>query len=345
MYRTIRAIDPTARIVGPNFANYDSDFYRDFLAFDPAERLPAGGDLLARTERRIFQRLVTRAWRITAGIERSLGIPPREICINEYSRITGDLGNPGKLVQWIARFEHSKVDACLAYWTDAGSLNNLVTRDNYNRASGAWWLYRWYGGMSGHTVRVTPPDERAEGLQGLACLDLERQQARILFGGSAGQIELEIQEIEATPCFHSRSTPRCGRPTFCGLAPSEEPRLLFCRQPAGRPRNGQPAGRGCCRFQCVPGHSDPAEGGTSPAARQGLPGRIRRSFRERAGALRWSDANPYVAGIRRQPGRGVLCDPRRSRTLSTPCGCALHRRGAQLARGSSACAWCSTGQR
>ena len=57
------------------------------------------------------------------------------------------MGIPGQLIQWITRFENSKVDACLAYWTDAGSLNNLVTRDNYNKATGAWWLYHWYGAM------------------------------------------------------------------------------------------------------------------------------------------------------------------------------------------------------
>ena len=33
VYQKIKSIDPAARIVGPNFAVYDSAFYHDFLAF------------------------------------------------------------------------------------------------------------------------------------------------------------------------------------------------------------------------------------------------------------------------------------------------------------------------
>jgi len=68
-------------------------------------------------------------------------------------------------------------------------LNNLVTRDNDNQATGSWWLYRWYGAMTGDMVKVIPPDANAEGLQGLAALDSAKKQVRILFGGCAGSIE------------------------------------------------------------------------------------------------------------------------------------------------------------
>ena len=146
--RTIKAVHPAARIVGPNFARYDFSFYREFLAFawehdclpDVISWHELGDDFFAGWDERYADYRAS---------ESALGIPPREICINEYCRIKGDLSVPGRLVQWIARFENSKVDACLAYWTDAGSLNNLVTRDNYNKATGAWWLYHWYAGLSG----------------------------------------------------------------------------------------------------------------------------------------------------------------------------------------------------
>ena len=75
----------------------------------------------------------TSALTISAASKATWVCPTREICINEYCRIKGDLGIPGQLIQRITRFENSKVDACLD-WTDAGSLNNLVTRDYYNRA-------------------------------------------------------------------------------------------------------------------------------------------------------------------------------------------------------------------
>jgi hypothetical protein len=140
--RHIKAIDPAVRIVGPNFARYDSRFYRDFLA--SASQAGCLPDVISWHELNddFFKDWSARYADYRAS-EHSLGIAPREICINEYARIQGDLGNPGKLIQWVARLENSKVDGCLAYWTDAGSLNNLVTRDNYNRATGGWWLYKW----------------------------------------------------------------------------------------------------------------------------------------------------------------------------------------------------------
>ncbi len=140
VYHTIKAMDASARLVGPNFASYDSRLYREFLTF--AKDNACLPDVISWHELgdNFFEGWRTR-YADCRSIESSLGLPAREICINEYARITGDLGKPGILVQWIARFEESKVDACLAYWTDAGSLNNLVTRDNYNKATGAWWLY------------------------------------------------------------------------------------------------------------------------------------------------------------------------------------------------------------
>jgi hypothetical protein len=118
----IKSINTAARIVGPNYATYDSDFYRDFMVFTSQQNcLP---DVISWHELNndFFGGWYSR-YEDFRRIETSLGLPAREICINEYCRMTGDLGIPGQLIQWIARFENSKVDACLAYWTDAGSLN------------------------------------------------------------------------------------------------------------------------------------------------------------------------------------------------------------------------------
>jgi hypothetical protein len=160
-------------------------------------------------------------------IESHLNLPAREICINEYCRKTGDLGIPGQLIQWIVRFENSKVDACLAYWTDAGSLNNLVARNNYNQASGAWWLYRWYGGMTGDTLKVTPPDPNSEGLQGLAALDNAKKQARILLGGCTGDVQIVVTGFESAPCFGNEVHAAVWVTEYTGLNPSEDPALVM----------------------------------------------------------------------------------------------------------------------
>lgn len=198
LYQNIKALDPAARIVGPNFARYDSAVYKDFLTF--AQRHHCLPEVISwhELEADFFAAWYER-YADYRNSEARLGIPAREICINEYGRRSGDLGLPGQLVQWIARFENSKVDACLAYWTTAGCLDDLVTRDNYNQATGAWWLYKWYGDMTGHTVKVTPPEVNAEGLQGLASLDRGKKQVRILLGGASGHADVIVKGFGAAP--------------------------------------------------------------------------------------------------------------------------------------------------
>jgi len=226
VYQKIRSLAPGARIVGPNFANYDSATYREFMIF--ASQNSCLPDVISWHELNdaFFGGWYGR-YEDFRAIERSLGLAPREICINEYCRIQGDLGVPGQLIQWVTRFENSKVDACLAYWTDAGSLNNLAARDHSNRASGAWWLYRWYGGLSGHTVQVTPPDANAEGLQGLAAFDAEKQQARILLGGCSGAVELKVTGCQAAAGWGPKIRAAVWEAQYTGFNPSPDPALVL----------------------------------------------------------------------------------------------------------------------
>ncbi|MEU8612275.1 CBM35 domain-containing protein [Actinoplanes sp. NPDC048791] len=180
VYQRIRSIDPGARIAGPNFAAYRSADLRSFLTAAKANGvLPdvmtwheLGDDFFTGWESH---------YNDYRAMEAALGISPRPITINEYGRFSGDLGVPGNLVQFVARFEKSKVDGCLAYWTTAGGLNDLVTRNN--QATGAWWLYKWYGELTGGTVAVTPPSATGS-LQGVAALDPAKKQARVIFGGN-----------------------------------------------------------------------------------------------------------------------------------------------------------------
>ncbi|RSM70737.1 dockerin [Actinoplanes sp. ATCC 53533] len=180
VYQRIRSIDPGARIAGPNFASYRSADIRSFLtAARDGGVLPdvmtwheLGNDFFTDWDNH---------YNDYRAMETSLGISPRPITINEYGRFSGDLGVPGNLVQFVAKFEKSKVDGCLAYWTTAGGLNDLVTRNN--QATGAWWLYKWYGELTGSTVAVTPPSVSGS-LQGVAALDPAKKQARVVFGGN-----------------------------------------------------------------------------------------------------------------------------------------------------------------
>ncbi len=197
VYRKIRSLDPTAIIVGPNNAKYHRDFYEEFMSFCKKEQcLP---DIISWHE---LESDFFSDWYQHYGhyrsIEKSLGLMEIPICINEYGNWR-DLSVPGRLIQWIARLEDCKVDGCLAYWHAAGNLDDLVTQNN--QATGAWWLFKWYGDLTGNTVKVIPPDVNHEGLQGLAALDSVKKQIRVIFGGISGDCEIIMDGLNAALDF------------------------------------------------------------------------------------------------------------------------------------------------
>ncbi|MDD1623105.1 MAG: hypothetical protein LUQ11_16650 [Methylococcaceae bacterium] len=227
VYDRVKSIHPSARTVGPNLGSYNSDFYRSFLIFCRDNHCLPDSVSWHELEDNFFSGWYDR-YNDYRAMESSLGIAPRDIVINEYGRANGDLSVPGQLVQWISRFETSKVDACLAYWSSAGTFGDLVAQDNYNKATGAWWAYKWYGEMTGHTVKVTPPNERSVGLQGLASLDANKKQARILFGGSASA-DVTVSGVNTAPYLGDKVHATVWEITATGRIASSGPTLKLER--------------------------------------------------------------------------------------------------------------------
>ncbi|AGB41658.1 CBM6-containing protein [Halobacteroides halobius DSM 5150] len=198
VYEKIREIDATALIAGSNNSYYNEEFYADFMAF--AQENNCLPDIITWHELDThFYVDWYKHYNSYRNIEESLGIFPKEIAINEYGTFM-DLSVPGQLIQWLARFEDSKVDACLAYWHDAGALDDLAVENN--KVTGAWWLYKWYSDMAGHTVEVTPPQKNEAGLQGIASLDNDKQEARLLLGGADGDTDIIIEGIDNKSYFN-----------------------------------------------------------------------------------------------------------------------------------------------
>ncbi|MER5428446.1 CBM35 domain-containing protein [Streptomyces sp. NPDC002588] len=192
VYERIRAIDPRARIAGPNEAAYHRRLLTDFLAFARRENvLP---DVLTWHELdsgslRDFQAHHDEY----RSIERESGVAPLTVHIDEYAN-RRDLSVPGQLVQWVSMFERNKVYANQAYWDAAGDLSGNVA--GTNSPNGGWWFFRWYAGLTGDTVRVTPPQPHTvDTLQGLACLDTTRRQAQVLLGGSDGDADVVVRNV------------------------------------------------------------------------------------------------------------------------------------------------------
>ncbi|MEV4861582.1 CBM35 domain-containing protein [Streptomyces ossamyceticus] len=192
VYQRIRAIDPDARIAGPNEASYHTRLLKDFLAFAQRE------DVLPQIM--TWHELGSGSLRDFQGhyddyrsLERQLGIAPLKINIDEYAN-RRDLSVPGQLVQWVSMFERNKVYANQAYWDAAGNMDGNVVRSNI--PNGGWWFFRWYAGLTGDTVKVTPPQANTiDTLQGLASLDTSRRQAQVLLGGSAGDTDVVVREV------------------------------------------------------------------------------------------------------------------------------------------------------
>ena len=236
VYRVIRAIDPKAKIVGPNYYNYRHDTYRNFLVFARDNNVLPDELSWHELQDNFFPGWYDR-YDDYRNLETSLGISPIPIVINEYARSKDDLAVPGKMIQWITRFENSKVQACLAYWVPSGTLSDLVSRTWTNRATGAWWLYKWYAGMTGHTVSLTPPDLYGFGLQGIAALDSSKKQARIIFGGVGSEVDVKIQGFDKTSSFGNSVHVTVWSVASSGLEPSKGP--VFEQEADYAPSNGQ----------------------------------------------------------------------------------------------------------
>ncbi|MDO0930992.1 CBM35 domain-containing protein [Streptomyces sp. DG2A-72] len=192
VYHRIRAIDPDARIAGPNEAAYHTRLLKDFLAFAKRENvLPQvmTWHELGSGSLRDFQAHYDNY----RSLEREAGIAPLKINIDEYAN-RRDLSVPGQLVQWVSMFERNKVLANMAYWDAAGNLSGHVVRSNI--PNGGWWFFRWYAGLTGDTVKVAPPQPNTiDTLQGLASLDTSRRQAQVLLGGSAGDSDVVVKNV------------------------------------------------------------------------------------------------------------------------------------------------------
>ncbi|MGW0648847.1 RICIN domain-containing protein [Streptomyces umbrinus] len=197
VYNHIRALDPDTKIAGPNFAGYNSQTMAEFMAYAKANDVVPEVITWHELQNDFFTDYYNH-YDHYRGVESDLGLSELPIVINEYTRSSGDLGIPGQLIQWITRLENTKVSGDLAYWVTEGTLNGLTTRNN--EATGAWWLYNWYGEMTGKTVTVTPPTQNGA-LQGVATLDASKKQARVVFGGAAGGTDVVVKGFGSASYF------------------------------------------------------------------------------------------------------------------------------------------------
>ena len=197
-YNSIKASDPNAVIAGPNDASYrgHNGMYNYLKFCRDNNCLP---DVVTWHELQVHCLDTMRShFDDYRSICRQLGIEEKQIVINEYADYS-DCGVPGRLVNWIARLEDNRVYGCLPFWHQANNLNDLTA--NANDGNGAWWVYKWYGDMSGDVLSLSTENTTYDGFYGLASIDESKQSATIIAGGNDNDGIINLNNIASTSVF------------------------------------------------------------------------------------------------------------------------------------------------
>lgn len=233
VYDRIRSIIPGAKIGGPNTAAFNSRFFGDFLTYAKSRnQLPdvftwheLGPDSLSNYRGHFAT---------YRSLESARGISPITVNIDEYAN-RRDLSVPGQLAQWATMFEDTKAYAQQPYWDMAGNMDGNTVRTN--AGNGGWWFWHWYAGMTGQTVKATPPQPGVQDtLQGMASLDTSRKQAQVILGGSATDTNVVIDDIPSAT-FGSKVEVTVQALDWSGYDGASEPPRTISRA-AYTPSNG-----------------------------------------------------------------------------------------------------------
>ena len=194
-YKLIKEKTNGAPVGGPAYTDYNSKYIKEFLEYCIANQcIP---DVM------IWHELF---WYSTYGIrdtvkdyrniEKELGIDELRIIIDEYGTFK-DVGTPGNLMQYIASFEETNTEGCLAFWRLPNNMNDLVT--NNNMPTSTWWLYEWYAEMQGLTYKVTKSEKTIPYFSAITTIDEEK--ATIICGGGQGNSRINLEGLSTLDLF------------------------------------------------------------------------------------------------------------------------------------------------
>ena len=194
-YNEIRKDDSTIPIEGPSYSAWNESWMSSFLTYAKADNaLP---QYLSWHELS-GQANIAADVAAAESLESSLGISPIPIVIEEYAE-TGEVGIPGSLVGYIAKFERTGVyEADLAFWNQYGTMGDTLTSTG-GAQNAAWWLYDWYGSMTGEMVSTVPPAQT--GIDGAASVNSAKNQVNVIFGGGSGTAAVTVNGLSSLSGF------------------------------------------------------------------------------------------------------------------------------------------------
>ena len=189
-YRQVRSLDASAVIQGPSFSDHISGMQSFLQNAVATSTVP---DVISWHELESAGKIAGDIATVTSQ-EKALGITPRPIAIEEYAA-PSQVSIPGALVDYIAQFERLGVsNAELAFWNAYGALGDLLTGTG-GSPNAAYWLYRWYGQMTGNMVTVVPPGTAGSGLDGAASVNSAGNQVSVIFGGGSGSTAVTVNGL------------------------------------------------------------------------------------------------------------------------------------------------------
>ncbi|MGW2486412.1 RICIN domain-containing protein [Streptomyces sp. NPDC001606] len=212
-YREVRAKDARTPVQGPSYSSWNQSAMSTFLT--DAKASGTVPDIVSWHELQGSQDIAAHVAAYRA-LESSLGISPRPIAVEEYAK-PDEVGVPGALIGYVAKFERAGVhDAELAFWNHYGTLGDTLT-DTGGSPNGSYWMYRWYGDMSGNMLVTTPPAQT--GIDGIASLNGSGNQLGVVAGGCTGSCAVTVRGLSSLSAFGStvhvrlEYTPSTGRTT------------------------------------------------------------------------------------------------------------------------------------
>lgn len=195
-YDLLRQLDPKERIVGPSYSWYNASKMEEFVKYCSANNCMP--DVISWHQ--WGSEGLAGAIENYRNLEKKYNVTPRAISINEYSSNEHlEEGCPGVSVPFIAKFERHGVESAMISWWFTnlpGRLGSLLTAKN--ERGGGWHLYKWYGDMSGYMAKVTPPNDKSDGVDGFAAVDVKKNFASIVVGGNTlGDVTVDIAGVPA----------------------------------------------------------------------------------------------------------------------------------------------------
>ena len=210
-YQEVRSKTANTPIQGPSYSAWNLSWMTQFLTYAKAHN--AVPDIVSWHELSGDQNIAAdvAAYRT---LESSLGISARPIAIEEYAK-PDEMGVPGALVGYVSKFERAGVNnAELAFWNHYGTLGDTLT-DTGGSPNGSYWLYKWYGDMTGTMVSTVPPAQT--GIDGAASVNPAGNQVSVIFGGGSGASAVTVNGLGSLSAFGSTAhvqlqyTPSTGR--------------------------------------------------------------------------------------------------------------------------------------